>query len=371
MLWHLLYSLHDVISPFRVFRYITFRTAAASITAFLICLVLGPWLIRRLREFQIGQQIRQEGPSSHQSKAGTPTMGGLLILIGVLVPSFLWGDITNYYLLIAMAATLLFGVVGFMDDYSKIVRKSSLGMTGRRKILFQVLISLGICTVLKFLASRNLYSTKLSLPFLEKFTPEMDLWHPFGIPLFMPLGLIVVFIVVGASNAVNLTDGLDGLASGCVIIAASALTLLCYVTGHARFADYLGLPWNVYASELTVFSGAMVGATLGFLWYNAHPAEVFMGDVGSLSLGGAIGTVAVLIKQEFLLPMIGGVFVLEALSVILQVLSYKFTGKRIFRMAPVHHHFELIGWNESQVVIRFWIAATIFALFSLTTLKLR
>ena len=371
MLWRLLYSFHEVIKPFRVFRYITFRTAAAFFTALLICLVLGPWLIGRLREFQIGQQIREEGPTSHRGKAGTPTMGGILILIGILVPSFLWGDVTNYYLLIAMAATMLFGAVGFMDDYSKVARKRSLGMTGRKKIFFQILISLAICAVLKFLASRNLYSTKLSLPFLEKFTPEMDRWSPFGIPLFMPLGLVLVFMVVGASNAVNLTDGLDGLAAGCVIIASSALTALCYVTGHARFADYLGLVWNVYASELTVFSGAMLGATMGFLWYNCHPAEVFMGDVGSLALGGAIGTVSVLIKQEFLLPMIGGVFVLEALSVILQVISYKFTGKRIFRMAPVHHHFELIGWKESKVVIRFWIAGVIFALLSLTTLKLR
>ncbi len=371
MLWHLLYSLHQVIPPFRVFRYITFRTAAAYLTALLICLVLGPWLIRWLREFQIGQQIREEGPSSHLSKAGTPTMGGILILVGILVPSLLWGDVTNYYVIIAMMATFLFGVVGFMDDFSKIARKRSLGMTGRKKILFQVAICLGICAVLKFLASNGLYNTKLSLPFFKDFTPEMDLWNPFGIPLFLPMALIVFFIVVGSSNAVNLTDGLDGLAAGCVIIAASALTVLCYVTGHARFAEYLGLVKNTYASELTVFCGAMVGATMGFLWYNAHPAQVFMGDVGSLALGGAIGTISVLIKQEFLLPMIGGVFVLEALSVILQVMSFRFTGKRIFRMAPVHHHFELIGWNESQVVIRFWIVGIIFALFSLTTLKLR
>ena len=371
MLYYFLFSLHDVIPPFRVFRYITFRTAASYLTALGICLILGPWLIKRLREFQIGQQIREEGPSSHRTKAGTPTMGGLLIVIGILIPTVLWGDVTNYYVWITVTATFLFGVVGFMDDYSKISKKRSLGMTGKKKLFFQASIGLGICVALHYLSARGLYSTKLSVPFLKQFTPDMDLWNPLGLPLMLPLSFFVLFIVIASSNAVNLTDGLDGLASGCVIIAAAALTVLSYVTGHARLADYLGLVWNVYAAELTIFCGAMVGAAMGFLWYNAHPAEVFMGDVGSLSLGGAIGTVAVLIKQEFLLPMIGGVFVLEALSVIIQVASFKFLGKRVFRMAPVHHHFELMGWNETKVVIRFWIAAIIFALFSLTTLKLR
>lgn len=298
-------------------------------------------------------------------------MGGILILVGTLVPTILWANLTNLYVWIAVVATLLFGLVGFIDDYLKIVRKRSLGLTGRKKLVYQTLIGLGVCVALYYLAGLGLYSTKLSVPFFKNFTPEMNLWHPPLVPIVLPLAIFVLLIIVGASNAVNLTDGLDGLAAGCVIIAASALTVLCYVSGHAKFAEYLDLIHNSYAPELTIFCGAMVGATLGFLWYNAHPAQVFMGDVGSLSLGGAIGTVAVLVKQELLLPMIGGVFVLEALSVILQVMSFRFTGKRIFRMSPVHHHFELAGWNESQVVIRFWILAIVFALFSLSTLKLR
>ncbi len=370
MLYWLLYSLlHQVIGPFRVFQYVTFRTAAASGTAFVICLLLGPWLIRRLREFQIGQQIRADGPSSHQSKAGTPTMGGILILVGTLLPTLLWANLTNLYIWVAVIGTLLFGLVGFVDDYSKIVRRRSLGLTGKKKLLYQAVIGLGVCAALNYLTGLGLYSTKLSVPFFKNFTPELNIWYV-G-PFLLPLTFSVLFVIVGASNTVNLTDGLDGLAAGCVIIAASALTVLCYVGGHARFAEYLDLIKNPYASELTIFCGAMVGATMGFLWYNAHPAQVFMGDVGSLSLGGAIGTVAVLIKQELLLPMIGGVFVIEGLSVILQVASFRFTGKRIFRMAPIHHHFELVGWNESQVVIRFWIAGVVFALLSLSTLKLR
>jgi phospho-N-acetylmuramoyl-pentapeptide-transferase len=371
MLYYFLYSLHSVIPPFRVFQYITFRTAAAYLTALLICLVLGPWVIRRLRQFQIGQQIRKEGPLSHQTKAGTPTMGGILILIGILAATLLWGNLSNLYVWLAMIATALFGIVGFMDDYSKVTRKRSQGMTGKMKILCQLAIGLGICISLYYLSAWGLYSTKLSVPFFKNFTPELNVWQLPGIPLAFPLAFFVLFILVGVSNAVNLTDGLDGLASGCVIIAASALTVLTYVTGHARLAEYLDLIKNTYSAELTIFCGAMMGATMGFLWYNAHPAQVFMGDVGSQALGGAIGAVAVLIKQELLLPMIGGIFVLEALSVILQVASFKFTGRRIFRMAPVHHHFELGGWTESQVVIRFWIVAIFFALFSLTTLKLR
>jgi phospho-N-acetylmuramoyl-pentapeptide-transferase len=371
MLYHLLYALHTHIPAFRVFRYVTFRTAAAGITAMLVCLVLGPWLIRRLHQFQIGQQIRADGPSSHQSKAGTPTMGGILILAGILIPTLLWASLTNLYVWIAVVSTFLFGLVGFWDDYSKITRKRSLGITGWTKFLYQCLIGLGVCVALHYLAAHGMYSTKLSVPLFKNFTPEMALWYPLGPLLALPLALFVLFIIVGASNAVNLTDGLDGLAAGCVTIAATALTFLCYVSGHARFAEYLDLIYNSNAPELTIFSGAMVGATMGFLWWNAHPAQVFMGDVGSLSLGGAIGTVAVLIKQELLLPLIGGLFVIEALSVILQVASFKLTGKRIFLMAPLHHHFELKGWTESQVVIRFWLAAIFFALFSLTTLKLR
>jgi phospho-N-acetylmuramoyl-pentapeptide-transferase len=369
MLYHLLPLLSQMIHPFRVFQYVTFRTAAASMTAFLICILVGPWLIARLRAFQIGQQIRSDGPSSHQKKAGTPTMGGILILVATLLPTLLWANLTNLYIWIAVSATLLFGLVGFIDDYLKIARRRSLGLTFKKKIIYQTLIGLGVCAALNWLAGLGLYSTKLSVPFFKSFTPEMNLWY-FG-PFLLPLTLFVLLIIVGASNAVNLTDGLDGLAGGCVLIAAAALTVLCYVSGHARFAEYLDLIKNSYAAELTIFCGAMVGATLGFLWYNAHPAQIFMGDVGSLSLGGAIGTVAVLIKQELLLPMIGGVFVIEALSVILQVASFRFTGKRIFKMAPLHHHFEIAGWNETQVVVRFWIIAIVFALFSLSTLKLR
>jgi len=371
MLYYLLYFLHQYIPPFRVFQYVTFRTAAASMTALMICLLLGPWLIRRLTQFQIGQQIRAEGPASHRTKAGTPTMGGILILIGTLLPTVLWANLTNLYIWIVTLATLLFGMVGFADDYSKIARRRSLGLTGRMKLIYQTGISLAVCVALYYLAGWGLYSTRLSVPFFKNFTPEMNLWQIPWVPIMLPLAVFVVLVIVFASNAVNLTDGLDGLAAGCVIVAATALTVLCYVSGHARFSEYLDLINNPYAAELTIFCGAMVGATLGFLWYNAHPAQIFMGDVGSLALGGAIGTVAVLIKQELLLPLIGGLFVFEALSVILQVASFKLTGKRIFRMAPIHHHFELAGWNETQVVIRLWIVAIVFALFSLSTLKLR
>jgi phospho-N-acetylmuramoyl-pentapeptide-transferase len=371
MLYYLLYSLHQWVPPLRVFRYVTFRTAAAGISGLLICLVLGPWLIRRLREFQIGQQIRSDGPSSHKSKAGTPTMGGILILVGILIPTLLWSDITNLYIWVAVGATFCFGVIGFIDDYAKITKKRSLGMTARMKLLYQTVTSLAVCVALYYLSRIGLYSSALSVPFFKNFTPELNIWQIWILPLGLPLALFVTLVIVGSSNTVNLTDGLDGLAAGCVIVAAAALTVLCYVSSHARFAEYLDLIKNSYAAELTIFCGSMVGATMGFLWYNAHPAQIFMGDVGSLALGGAIGTVAVLIKQELMLPMIGGVFVIEGLSVILQVGSFKFTGKRIFRMAPLHHHFELAGWNESQVVIRFWIMAIFFALFSLSTLKLR
>jgi phospho-N-acetylmuramoyl-pentapeptide-transferase len=296
-------------------------------------------------------------------------MGGILIVVGTLVPTILWMDLANLYVWLAVAATLLFGLVGFLDDYRKVTHRRSLGLTGKKKLIYQTLIALGICAALYRMSLAGLYDTRLSVPFIKDFTPQMNLWLLWVLPI--PMTIFVVLIIIGASNSVNLTDGLDGLAAGCTLVAASALTVLCYVSGHAKFAEYLDLFKNTYAAELTIFCGALVGAVLGFLWYNAHPAQIFMGDVGSLSLGGAIGTVAVLIKQELLLPMIGGVFVLEALSVILQVGSFRFTGKRIFKMAPLHHHFELSGWDESQVVIRFWIVAIVFALFSLSTLKLR
>jgi phospho-N-acetylmuramoyl-pentapeptide-transferase len=370
LLYHLLYALHDEFSVLNVIRYITFRTAYASLTALLISLLLGPWLIARLKQFQIGQYIREDGPTAHHSKAGTPTMGGLLVIISILVPTLLWGDLTNYYVWIAVGALVLFGAVGFIDDYRKVVRKQSLGLTGWEKILLQLSIGLLIAFILVVLNLEGLYSVKLSVPFLKRFTPSLDL-EMFGYSTFLPLILFALIVIIGSSNAVNLSDGLDGLAAGLVLVAASALTVLTYVTGHAEFATYLDIIKNTYASELTIFCGAMVGATLGFLWYNSYPAEIFMGDVGSMALGGAIGTVALLIKHELLLLFIGGIFVIEALSVILQVGSYKVLGRRVLRMAPIHHHFELLGWKEPKVVIRFWILAIIFALFSLTTLKLR
>ncbi|HUG42716.1 MAG TPA: phospho-N-acetylmuramoyl-pentapeptide-transferase [Acidobacteriota bacterium] len=370
MIYHLFYPLADEFTVFNVVRYITFRTAYASLTALMISLLLGPWLIARLRRFQIGQYIREEGPSSHHTKAGTPTMGGVLIVISIVIPTLLWADLTNGYVWVALISLLFFAAIGFMDDYLKVVRKQSQGLRVKQKLALQLLFAIGIAGTLIRLYYADLYSIQLSMPFFKRFTPEMDLVL-FGFSTFLPLILFVVFIIIGSSNAVNLTDGLDGLATGLVIITAAALTVLTYVTAHATFATYLGLIKNTYASELTIFCGAMVGAALGFLWYNSYPAEIFMGDVGSMSLGGAIGTVAILIKQELLLVSIGGIFVIEALSVILQVGSFKFSGKRILKMAPLHHHFELLGWKEPKVVIRFWILGLIFALFSLTTLKLR
>ncbi len=361
MLFHILLSFYPQISLFNVVRYITFRTAAASVTALVISLVLGPWLIRRLREFQVGQVIRQEGPQSHQAKAGTPTMGGLLILAAALVPTLLWADLTNVYVWIAVCATACFGGIGLFDDYLKITRRSSGGLLARQKMGLQILVALIIGLVLMWLAATNLYNTRLIFPFFKQLIPDLGGFYV----------LFAAFVLVGATNAVNLTDGLDGLAISTFAIAAAAYTALAYVTGHAIFASYLLLVHFAPAGELTIFCGALVGASLGFLWYNAHPAEIFMGDVGSLSLGGALGTVAILIKQELLLVLVGGVFVIEALSVIIQVGSFKLTGKRVFRMAPLHHHFELVGWEEPKIIARFVIVAVIFALFSLTTLKLR
>ena len=363
-------------SPFNVFRYITVRTALASLTALFLTLVLGPWTIRRLRALQIGQFIRAEGPQHHQAKAGTPTMGGVLIVAAIIIPTFLWVDLRSPYPLLAVFATLGFGAIGFVDDYNKVVRKRNLGLTAKSKFFYQILICVVVGAILLSLQQHGAYSTELSVPFLKKLHPNLVvqslLVRPYLWPLaFVPFIIFLIFVIVGSSNAVNLTDGLDGLAIGCVVVAASALTILTYLTSHARIAEYLDLQTIPEVGELTVFCGSLVGASLGFLWYNAHPAEMFMGDVGSLSLGGVIGVTAVIIKQEILLLSISGVFVIEALSVILQVASYRLRGKRIFKMAPLHHHFELIGWSESKIIVRFWIAALVFALFSLTTLKLR
>jgi phospho-N-acetylmuramoyl-pentapeptide-transferase len=370
LIFHLVYPFVDEYAVLNVVRYITFRTAYASLTALMISLLLGPWVIAKMRQFQIGQYIQKETPKNHHGKVGTPTMGGVLIVISVIIPTLLWADLTNLYVWVAMVSMFLFAMVGFIDDYLKVVNQRSLGLRVLQKLVLQGLIGLGIAFALIALEGINLYSGSLSVPFFKRFTPDMDLvvW---GTSTFIPLILFTLLVIIGSSNAVNLTDGLDGLASGLVIIAASALTVLTYVTGHADFATYLDLIKNTYASELAIFCGAMVGATLGFLWYNSFPAQIFMGDVGSISLGGAIGTVAVLIKQELLLLFIGGIFVLEALSVIVQVVSFKVWGKRVLLMAPIHHHFELRGWKETKVVVRFWILGLVFALFSLTTLKLR
>ena len=378
ILYEFLYPLNSYFSPLsilRVFRYLTFRTAFASMTALILSLTLGPWLIGKLRDFQIGQHIREEGPQSHHAKAGTPTMGGVLIVLAIVISTLLWTDLRNPFIWISIFATLAFGAVGLADDYLKVVRKRSLGLTAREKIGFQILIAVAISITLLYMTNQHQYSTRLTVPFFKSLAPDLLIDRLFATPLFMlgylPFVFFVGWVLVGCSNAVNLTDGLDGLAIGCVLIASAALTALTYVAGNAVLADYLDIQFLPRVGEVTVFCGAMVGASLGFLWYNAHPAEVFMGDVGSLSLGGAIGTVAVIIKQELLLVFIGGVFVIEALSVMIQVVSFKTRGKRVFLMSPLHHHFELKGWKESKVIIRFWIAALIFALFSLSTLKLR
>jgi phospho-N-acetylmuramoyl-pentapeptide-transferase len=364
MLYHLLYQFLFARTQWPVLnvtQYITFRTAAASLSALGISLALGPWMIRKLRQFQVGQIIRQEGPTSHRPKAGTPTMGGLLILTASLLPTLLWARLTNVYVWIAVLTTAGFGAVGFADDYLKVVRRSHHGLRPRYKMLCQVLIGTAVGLALLELKSHDLYNTRLVFPFFKRLVPDLGWWYlPFA-----------VFVLVAESNAVNLTDGLDGLAISVFAIAAAAYTALTYIVGNRILADYLLLVHFPPVAELTVFCGSLVGASLGFLWYNSYPAEVFMGDVGSLALGAALGTVAILIKQEMLLVIVGGVFVLEALSVVLQVASFKMTGKRVFRMAPLHHHFELAGWSEPKVISRFVIVAIIFGLFSLTTLKLR
>jgi phospho-N-acetylmuramoyl-pentapeptide-transferase len=377
LFWLLYQKLFPYFPLFRIFRYVTFRCVFASMTALLIGLLVGPFVIDRLRQFQIGQYIREEGPKSHQKKGGTPTMGGVLICLSIIVPTLLWSNLGNPFVWLVMFSTIAFAAIGFADDYIKVVHKRNLGLTSKQKLFFQFLVSGVVAVVLLVLQSQRVYSTRLMVPFAKRFRPDL-VWEWMGhIPhmhwlAFVPFIAFVMLVITFSSNAVNLTDGLDGLAIGCTIIAAGALTVLTYVSGHAVFSDYLELQRMPEVSELTIFCGAMVGASIGFLWYNAHPAEIFMGDVGSLALGGAIATVAVVIKQELLLPFIGGVFILEAVSVILQVGSYKLRGgKRIFRMAPLHHHFELGGWSESKVITRFWIMALVFALCALTTLKLR
>jgi phospho-N-acetylmuramoyl-pentapeptide-transferase len=359
MLYHLLYPLHTTFSVFNVFRYITFRTIYASLTAFFICFLLGPWMINKLANMQVGQYIRDDGPKSHLDKAGTPTMGGTLIILSLTAAILLWSDLTNYYVWIVLFVIIGYGTIGFIDDYLMQVKKQSKGLSVRNKLLLQGIVAL-IAGFLVYVTPD--FSTQITIPFFKNIKPDLG-W---GYIIF------AAFVIVGASNAVNLTDGLDGLAIGPVIIAAATYMIFAYVSGHVKIAGYLQLNYVPGAGELAIFCGAMAGAGLGFLWFNAYPAQIFMGDVGSLSLGAFLGTIAVITKQEILLVLVGGIFVIEALSVIFQVGFFKMTsGKRIFKMAPLHHHFELKGWPEPKVIVRFWIIAIALALLAMSTLKLR
>jgi phospho-N-acetylmuramoyl-pentapeptide-transferase len=358
-----IYPLHTIhgLSLLNIFRYITFRSAYAAVTALLISLLLGPFLIRWLKRVKLGQKVREEGPQSHLGKAGTPTMGGLLIVAAIVVPCLLWGNFHSRQLWVALLTTVWLGALGFLDDWLRVVKNYPKGLLGRWKLVGQVMIGIVVGLIIVMYPEPGLSPTVTHVPFL-KFR-----YIDFGL-LFVPF---VIFVITGASNAVNLTDGLDGLASGLVAIAAIAFAGMCYLSGHVKFSAYLNLDYLAYTGELTVFCAAVLGAALGFLWYNCHPANVFMGDTGSLALGGALGVVSVLIKREFWLVLVGGVFVAEALSVMIQVASFKLTGNRVFRMSPLHHHFELMGWAESRVVLRFYIVAALLALLSLSTFKLQ
>jgi len=359
MLYKLIYIFHADISWLNVFRYITFRTILATLTALLISFLFGNWTIRKLGGMQIGQYIREDGPPNHKSKAGTPTMGGCLILPVILLATLSWADPSNVFVWLVVFVMLAFGGIGLMDDYLKFRRKSSKGLSVKSKISLQVLVAFAAAVALHLYPGFN---SHLNVPFFKNISPDLGWWYIF----------LTVFIIVGASNAVNLTDGLDGLAISPLIVAFASYLVFAYLAGHVRISSYLQIPYVAGTGEISVFCGAVVGAGLGFLWYNAYPAEVFMGDVGSLALGGALGTVAVMTKQEVVLILVGGLFVFEALSVIFQVAYFKLTGgQRIFRMAPIHHHFELKGWPEPKVIVRFWIIAIILALLSFSTLKLR
>ena len=361
MLYHLLYPLHEHFSVLNVFRYLTFRTGGAVLTALLFSVLCGPWFIATLRRLSVGQNIREVGPQSHQVKAGTPTMGGLLILAALSVATLLWANLTNPLVWLALGVTLLFGAIGFADDFIKVRQRRNLGLTARAKLLGQVAVGAIAGYILLQLPASYGFEPTLNFPFFKSLVIDLG-W--FYVPF-------VVFVLVAASNAVNLTDGLDGLAIGSTLTSAATYAVFCYVAGNKVVAEYLQYTHIPGAGEVTIFCGALAGASLGFLWFNSYPAEVFMGDVGSLALGGALGMVAVLSKQEILLAVVGGLFVLETGSVILQVASFKLTGKRIFRMSPLHHHFELKGWSEPKVIVRFWILAVLFALLSLSSLKLR
>jgi len=358
VLYHLLYPLHTQFSGFYVFRYITFRSIYAAITALVIAFILGPWLIDKLTRLQIGQSIRKDGPRSHLKKEGTPTMGGTLILVSLVMPTLLWADLRNFYVWITLLVTVGFGAVGFVDDWRKVRTHSSDGLSPRAKMGWLLLIAFVACLCLFYYPP---FQSILVFPFFKNLRPDLGLF-------FIPFA---VFVIVGTGNAVNLPDGLDGLAIGPMIIAAGTYLLFAYVAGNAKLAGYLQISSVQGAGELAIFCAAMAGAGLGFLWFNTYPAQVFMGDVGSLALGGALGTVALIVKQELVLILVGGIFVVETLSVIFQVASYRLWGRRIFRMAPIHHHFELKGWAEPKIIVRFWIINIILALLALSTLKLR
>jgi len=357
MFYHLFYPLASDISAFNVFRYITFRTGAATLTALFIAFLVGPPLIRKLSSLRVGQPIREIGPD-HQSKAGTPTMGGLLILLSLLVSVLLWSDLDDRFVWTVIGVTVGFGLLGFIDDYRKVTEGHSSGISVRMKLFWQTLLALAVATAIY---SDPSFDAQLAVPFFKNFTPHLG-W------LYIP---VATFIIVGTSNAVNLTDGLDGLAIGPVMVAAGTFLLLSYAAGHAGIADYLAIKYVPGSGSLAIFCGALIGGGMGFLWFNASPAQLFMGDVGSLALGGALGTIAVLIRQEILLAVVGGIFVIETLSVVIQVVSFKLTGKRVFLMAPIHHHFEQLGWPEQKIVVRFWIVSAILGLVALSSLKLR
>ena len=362
MLYHLLYPLHDIISFLNIFRYITFRAAMATITAFLISVILGPIIIKFLTRFKIGENIRKEDSAKlyelHSRKQDTPTMGGILILLSILSATLLWADIFNRYIILVLFSTVWLGITGFIDDYLKHIRKKSKGLTAASKFTSQIILGL-VLGIILFLTPQN--STKIDMPFLKDVSLELGIFYI----------LFVIIVITGSSNAVNLTDGLDGLAIGIVIMVALAFSVLSYVSGNIKFSSYLFIPYIKGSGELTVFCASILGAGLGFLWFNCYPASIFMGDVGSLALGGALGTTALLIKKELLLVIVGGIFVLEALSVIVQVTSFRLTKKRIFRIAPLHHHFQFLGWPETKVIVRFWILASLLALFTIVTLKIR
>ena len=360
MLYSLLYGLHDWFSPLNVFRYITFRTSLAVLTAMVFSLLLGPWMIKKLKRLSMTQQIRDDGPKAHMGKAGTPTMGGLLILLGILVSVLMWGDLKNMYVWTMIISLAGFSVIGFLDDYLKIVRHSHKGLRAYQKFGLQIVLA-SLIGIFLYMNPKDPYADVLSIPFFKRWLFDLGL-------LYIPFSVIVM---VGSSNAVNLTDGIDGLAIGLVAVAVLANGVLVYISGHKGLAQYLQVLYLPGTGELTVFCGAMFGAALGFLWFNSYPADVFMGDVGSLGLGGALGTLAVITKHEIVLAIVGGIFVIETLSVMMQVASFKLTGKRIFKMAPIHHHFELKGWPEPKVIVRFWIAGIMLALLSLATLKVR